>query len=137
MAELKTKPGGDVTAFLASVTDEEKKKDCLELFKLMKQITKEDPVLWGGSIVGFGTYEYKGKSGKSGTWFITGFSPRKANLTIYIMPGFARYNELMQKLGKYKTGVSCLYMNSLKDVDVKLLKELITLSYNYMKEKFK
>jgi Domain of unknown function (DU1801) len=137
MAELKTKPGGDVTAFLTSVTDEIKKKDCLELLKLMKQVTKEEPVLWGGSMVGFGTYEYKGKSGRSGTWFITGFSPRKQNLTVYIMPGFSRYDELMKKLGKHTTGVSCLYMNNLDDVDIKVLKELVTLSYKYMKEKFK
>jgi Domain of unknown function (DU1801) len=137
MAELKTKPGGDVAAFLASVTDEVKKKDCLELLKLMKQVTKEEPVLWGGSMVGFGTYEYKGKSGRSGTWFITGFSPRKQNLTVYIMPGFSRYDELMKKLGKHTTGVSCLYMNNLNDVDIKVLKELVTLSYKYMKEKFK
>jgi Domain of unknown function (DU1801) len=136
MAELKTKPGGDVTAFLESITDERKKNDCLALFKLMKQITKEEPILWGGRIVGFGTYEYKGKSGRSGTWFITGFAPGKANLTVYIMPGFSKYEELMKKLGKYKTGVSCLYMNSLNDIDSQVLKELITLSYQYMKEKF-
>jgi hypothetical protein len=137
MAKLKTKPGGDVTAFLASVTDAVKQKDCMDLFKLMKQVTKEEPVLWGGSMVGFGTYEYKGKSGRSGKWFITGFSPRKQNLTVYIMPGFSRYDELMKKLGKHTTGVSCLYMNNLKDVDIKILKELVTLSYKYMKEKFK
>jgi hypothetical protein len=136
MAELKTKPGGDVNAFLASVTVEEKKKDCLLLLKLMKQLTKEEPVLWGGSMVGFGTYVYKGKSGRSGNWFITGFSPRKANLTIYIMPGFDKYDALMKKLGKYKTGVSCLYINNLKDIDMDVLKELIQQSYQYMKEKF-
>ncbi len=137
MAELKTKPGGDVAAFLASVTDDVKKKDCDVLLKLMKQVTKEEPILWGGSIIGFGTYEYKGKSGRSGTWFITGFSPRKQNLTVYIMPGFGKYDELMKKLGKHKTGVSCLYMHSLADTDITVLKELVTLSYNYMKEKFK
>lgn len=137
MAELKTKPGGDVVAFLASITDGAKKKDCMELFTLMKEVTKEEPVLWGGSMVGFGTYEYKGKSGRSGTWFITGFSPRKQNLTVYIMPGFGRYDELMKKLGKHTTGVSCLYMNNLADVNIKVLKELVTLSYQYMKEKFK
>jgi Domain of unknown function (DU1801) len=136
MAELKTKPGGDVTAFLESITDERKKNDCMALFKLMKQITKEEPILWGGRIVGFGTYEYKGKSGRSGTWFITGFSASKSNLSVYTMPGFGKYEELMKKLGKYKTGVSCLYMNSLNDIDSQVLKELITLSYQYMKEKF-
>jgi hypothetical protein len=92
-------------------------------------------VLWGNSIVGFGTYAYKGKSGRSGNWFITGFSPRKANLTVYIIPGFDKYQALLQQLGKHKTGVSCLYVNSLKDVDVKVLKQLVTLSYTYMKEK--
>lgn len=137
MAELKTKTGGDVIGFLESIADEKKKNDCLALFKLMKEVTKEEPILWGGRIVGFGTYEYKGKSGRSGTWFITGFSPGKANLTVYIMQGFSKYDELMKKLGKYKTGVSCLYMNHLSDVDVKVLKELVTLSYKYMKEKFK
>jgi hypothetical protein len=136
MAELKTKPGGDVNAFLESIKEEEKRKDCMDLFKLMKKITKEEPVLWGGRIVGFGTYEYKGKSGRSGTWFITGFAAGKSNVTVYIMPGFAKYDELMKKLGKHKTGVSCLYMNSLKDVDVKVLEELVSLSYKYMKEKF-
>ncbi len=137
MAELKTKPGGDVTAFLESIAEEKKKNDCLVLFKLMKEVTMEEPTLWGGRIVGFGTYEYKGKSGRSGTWFITGFSWGKANLTVYIISGFSKYDDLMKKLGKYKTGVSCLYMNSLSDVDVKVLKELVILSYQYMKEKFK
>lgn len=137
MAELKTKPGGDVTFFLESIEDEKKKNDCLILFKLMKEVAKEDPILWGGRIVGFGTYEYKGKSGRSGTWFINGFAPGKVNLTVYIISGFNKYDDLMKKLGKYKTGVSCLYLKSLADVDVKVLRELVTLSYNYMKEKFK
>jgi Domain of unknown function (DU1801) len=128
MAELKTKPGGDVLAFLDSITDASKKKDCLELFKLMKKVTKEVPVLWG-------TYEYKGKSGRSGTWFTNGFAPGKANLTVYIIAGFSKYDDLMKKLGKHKTGVSCLYLNSLKDVDMEVLEELVTLSYKYMKEK--
>lgn len=137
MAELKTKPGGDVMAFLTSIKEEDKKKDCMTLLKLMKQVTKEEPVLWGGRIVGFGTYEYKGKSGRSGTWFINGFAANKQNLTVYIIAGFEKYEALMKKLGKHKTGVSCLYINSLKDVDEKVLKELVTLSYQYMKEKYK
>jgi hypothetical protein len=135
MTELKTKPGGDVAAFIAGVANQEQKKDCTTLLQLMTAVTKEEPVLWGNSIVGFGTYAYKGKSGRSGNWFITGFSPRKANLTVYIIPGFDKYQALLQQLGKHKTGVSCLYVNSLKDVDVKVLKQLVTLSYTYMKEK--
>lgn len=136
MSELKTKPGGDVMAFLESIQEEERKQDGMALLKLMKQVTNEEPVLWGGRIVGFGSYQYKGKSGRSGTWFITGFSAGKQNLTVYIIPGFEKYKALMNDLGKHKTGVSCLYLNSLKDIDVKVLTELVRLSYQYMKEKF-
>lgn len=137
MAELKTKPGGDVLAFLESIKEEDKKKDCMTLFKMMKQVTKEEPVLWGGRIVGFGTFEYKGKSGRSGTWFITGFSVNKQNLTVYIIAGFEKYAALMKQIGKHKTGVSCLYLNGLKNVNENVLKELISSSYRYMKEKHK
>lgn len=134
MTELKTKPGGDVAAFLASIKEGSKQKECMTLFKLMKEVTKEEPVLWGGRIVGFGTYSYKGKSGRSGNWFMTGFSPGKQNLTIYIIAGFGNYAELMKKLGKFKTGVSCLYINNLADIDIKILKQLITLGYKEMKK---
>jgi Domain of unknown function (DU1801) len=137
MAELKTKPGGDVLAFLETIQEEDKKKDCITLLKLMKQLTKEEAILWGGRIVGFGTYEYKGKSGRGGTWFITGFSANKQTLTVYIIAGFEKYTALMKQLGKHKTGVSCLYLNKLSDVDDKVLKELISSSYQYMKEKYK
>ena len=135
MSELKTKPGGDVMAFLESIKEEEKKKDCITLLKLMKQATKEEPVLWGGRIVGFGAYEYKGKSGRGGTWFMTGFSASKQNLTVYIIAGFEQYEVLMKQLGKHKTGVSCLYINSLKDVNEKVLKELVISSFEHMKKK--
>jgi Domain of unknown function (DU1801) len=101
----------------------------------MKQITKAEPVLWGGRIVGFGTYTYTGKNGKSGNWFITGFSASKQNLTVYIIAGLANYTAILNKLGKYKTGVSCLYLNSLADIDIKVVKELVTLGYTEMKEK--
>ena len=139
MAEIKTKKNdGDVMAFLHSVSDEEKQKASLVILEMMKKVTKEQPKMWGSSIVGFGSYHYKSERSKQeGDWFMTGFSPRKLNLTIYILPGFGKYDGLMQKLGKYKTSVSCLYINKLADVDIKVLKELITLSYNYMKEKYK
>lgn len=138
MAAIKTKKNdGDVMAFLQSAGDEEKKKAALLLLDMIKKVTKEEPKMWGGSIVGFGTYIYQSPAtGRSGEWFMTGFSPRKQNLTIYIMPGFAKYDELMKKLGKYKTGVSCLYINKLPDVDIKVLKELVAQSYKYMKEKY-
>lgn len=135
---LKTKQNtGDVNAFLALVTDEQKRVDSLALLKMFKAITKQEPMMWGSSIVGFGKYIYKSPAtGRSGEWFMTGFSPRKQNLTVYLMTGFAKYPELMKKLGKHKTGGSCLYMNKLADVDLKVLKELVSTSYKYMKEKY-
>jgi len=92
--------------------------------------------MWGSSIVGFGTYHYKYESGREGDWFLTGFSPRKQNLTLYIMSGFNKYDKLMKKLGKYKTGKSCLYINGLEDVDKKVLKDLITESFKYMSKRY-
>lgn len=102
----------------------------------MKKITSEEPEMWGSSIVGFGTYHYKYESGREGDFFITGFSPRKQSLTLYIMPGFKKYEELMGILGKYKTGQSCLYIRNLEDVDMKVLIQLISDSAKYMKEKY-
>lgn len=136
MAELKTKPNkASIEKFLNSVKDEKKREDSFEILKLMKQITKAEPVMWGPSIIGFGSYHYKYESGREGDFFITGFSPRKQNLTLYIMSGFKKYPELMKKLGKYKTGSSCLYINKLEDVDMKVLKVLINESVKYMKNK--
>ncbi len=136
MAELKTqRNNASVAAFLNSVTDEEKRKDCLAVLELMKKITKEEPAMWGDSIVGFGSYHYKSERSKQeGDWFITGFSPRKRNLTLYIMPGISRYKELVDQLGKCKTGGSCLYIKKLSDVDLKVLKQLITTAYKNMKQ---
>jgi hypothetical protein len=137
MTEMKTKKTrASVEKFLSEVPDKKKREDCFTILEMMKKITKEEPIMWGPSIIGFGHYHYKYESGREGDFFITGFSPRKQNLTIYIMPGFARYEELMNKLGKYKTGQSCLYIKKLEDVDNKVLKELISSSVKYMKEKF-
>jgi len=131
MAELKTKPNKvSVKKFLNEVKDERKREDSFKVLELMKKITKEEPVMWGPSIVGFGSYHYKYESGHEGDMCITGFSPRKQNLTIYILPGFERYEKLMKKLGK-----SCLYINKLEEVDIKVLKELISESVKYMKNK--
>lgn len=140
LAELKTKQNtGDVNAFLSASPDEQKRKDSLELLKLFRSITKEEAKMWGSSIVGFGKYIYTSQAtGRSGEWMMTGFSPRKQNLTVYFMTGFSKYGELMKKLGKYKiSGGSCLYINKLADVDMKVLKELVTASWKYMKEKYK
>ena len=134
-AELKTKVNeASVTEFLNSVADEQKRKDCFEMLKLMKQVTKEQPKMWGASIVGFGSYHYKGKSGREGDWMLTGFSPRKQNLTLYLMGGFETHAALLKKLGKFTTSVGCLYIKSLDDVDKKVLKELVQASVQRMKE---
>jgi len=138
MAELKTKETkASVEKFLNAIPDEKRREDCFKILEMMKKITKVEPKMWGPSIVGFGNYHYKYASGHEGDMCITGFSPKKQNLTLYIMPGFERYNELMKKLGKYKTSVSCLYIKKLEDVDLKVLKELVTSSFKYMKAKYK
>ena len=136
MAELKTKPNeGDVLAFLDGEEDEQKRNDSKELVKIMSELTSAEPVMWGGSIVGFGTYRYINGSGKEQSWFLTGFSPRKQSLTLYIMSGFSRYSELMSQLGKHKVGKSCLYIKKLADVDEQVLRELIKQSIAFLKEK--
>ena len=137
-AELKTKLNdASVEDFINTVDDEQTRADCFEITKIMKQVTKAEPKMWGTSIVGFGTYHYKGKSGREGDWMLVGFSPRKQNLTLYIMAGFDRYDELLKKLGKFTTGKSCLYIKKLADVDKKVLKELVTESVKVMKQSSK
>jgi len=133
--ELKTKVNkASVEKFLNSVLDEQKREDCFEILKMMGQVTKEKPKMWGTSIVGFGTYHYKGASGREGDWMLTGFSPRKDNLTLYLMGGFDMHKDLLKKLGKYKTSVGCLYIKKLADVDKKILKELVKESVKTMKK---
>ncbi len=135
MAELKTKVNNaSVTAFLNNIEDEEKRADSFEILKLMQQVTKQEPKMWGSSIIGFGSYHYKGSSGHEGDWMLTGFSPRKQNLTLYLMGGFDKHTDLLKKLGKYKTSVGCLYIKKLDDVDKKVLKELVTESVKRMKK---
>ena len=126
MAELKTKQTIEsVENFLKNIADEQRRKDCFRLVEIMKAATKAEPAMWGTSIVGFGSYQYAYKSGRSLEWFLTGFSPRKQDLTLYLMGGLGRYPALMKKLGKHKTGKSCLYIKKLEDVDLPTLKELI------------
>lgn len=124
--ELKTKKNdASVEKFLDAVKDESKREDSYKILKMLGKITKKEPKMWGASIVGFDEYHYVGASGREGDWFITGFSPRKANITIYLSAGVNRYPELLKKLGKHKTGVGCLYINKLEDIDTKVLEELI------------
>lgn len=133
MAEIKTQQNeGSVKDFLDSVENEKKREDSKVILELMRSVTGDEPSMWGDSIIGFGSYQYKYASGREGDWFQTGFSPRKQNLTLYIMPGFDRYDELLSKLGKYKTGKSCLYINKLEDVDLDVLKELVKESVEVM-----
>ncbi|MBI5946220.1 MAG: DUF1801 domain-containing protein [Chloroflexi bacterium] len=135
MAELKTKVNkASVTDFLNGIKDEEKRADSFEILKLMRQVTKQEPKMWGPSIVGFGHTHYIYESGREGDSFTVGFSPRKQNLTLYVMGSFNPHKELLEKLGRHKTGVSCLYINKLKDVDLKVLKELLKQAYKAAKK---
>lgn len=132
MAELKTqKTKASVAGFLNKIPDEQRRKDCQTVLKLMQEATGEEPKMWGSSIVGFGTYKYRYESGREGEWPVIGFSPRKTDLTLYIVPGFDKF-ELMAKLGKYKTGKSCLYIKKLDDVKLSVLKQLIGKSVDKM-----
>lgn len=138
MAENKTKPtDASPEDFLGEIEDEARRKDAFKILKLMRKITGKPPVMWGPSIIGFGRYHYKYASGREGDFFVTGFSPRKQNLTIYIMPGFARYATLMKRLGKHRTGSSCLYIKRLDDIDLTALEELITRSVADMAKTYK
>ena len=137
MAELKTrKNNASVTAFLNAVDDKQKRADAKKVSAMMRAATGSRARMWGTSIVGFGSYHYKYASGREGDWMLVGFSPRKKDLTLYIMPGFKAFDSLMAKLGKYKTGKSCLYINKLADVDEKVLEKLIAGSVKYMRQKY-
>lgn len=134
-SENKTKPNEqDVASFIEQVEPAQKQQDCLQILSMMQKATGAEPKMWGGSMIGFGQYHYTYASGREGDWFLTGFAPRKQNISLYIMAGFKRYEELMCKLGKYKTGKSCLYINKLADVDVAVLEKLIELSAAYVEE---
>jgi hypothetical protein len=131
-----SKNEGDIGQFLQSVENPKRKEDALVVFNLMKKVVPENPNMWGSSIVGFGTYHYKYESGREGDFFKVGFSPRNTSLTIYIMPGFQKYEELMDQLGKHTTGKSCLYIRKLEDIDLHVLEQLVKTSYGYMTRKY-
>ena len=135
MSELKTKPTGQsVKDFLNKISDEERRADCFQVVKIMEEITGEKPKMWGPSIIGFGTYHYKYASGREGDWLLTGFSPRKKDLTLYIMMGFEKHGELMEKLGRHSVSKSCLYIKRLSDIHVPTLKKLIKESLKDLKD---
>ncbi len=134
-ANKTTKNDLSVDAFIDGVEDKQKQADCRVLIEVMKQVTSDEPKMWGPSIVGFGSYHYKYASGREGDWFHVGFSPRKQNLTMYITDGFEAYREQLAELGKFKTGKSCLYVKKLDDVNMDVLRELIEASVKHQMEK--
>lgn len=137
MAELKTKENkASVAGFLNGIADKQKRADCKAIAKMMREATGKRAKMWGTAIVGYDKYDYKYASGRSGTFMITGFSPRAQNIAVYIMPGFSKFAGLMKKLGKHKTGKSCLYIRRLDDVDEKVLLRLIKESVNEMRRKY-
>lgn len=137
MAELKTHPNDQsVEDFIDQVEPEWKRDDARELLKLIAEISGEKPVMWGDSIVGFGNYHYKYKSGREGDWFLAGFSPRKTSTTIYMMGGFEGQEDDLKKLGKHKASVGCLYIKKLSDIDIEILKKMTKRSIETLKKRY-
>lgn len=133
----KTTPtGASVKAFIDAVPDPARRRDCRTVMKLMKAATGASPKMWGPSIVGYGTYHYKYASGREGDWPLTGFSPRKQDLTLYIMSGFAGQAALMKKLGRHKTGSSCLYIKRLADIDLEVLERVVRASVDDVRKRY-
>jgi len=135
MSYLKTKESdADVLAFLDSIEDPNKKEDCLKIMGMLKEVSGYDAKMWGKRMVGYGSYTYKTKAGKVGEWFLIGFAPAKANISLHLMFGLGDETELLEKLGKYKMGKGCLYLNHLSDVDEKVLKKLMKNTFEGMKK---
>ena len=136
MANKTVATEASVNSYIAAIDDDSRRADCEEIAELMQEMTGETPKMWGPSMVGFGTYHYKYESGREGDFFRTGFSNRKNAITLYVMQGFAAYDDLMAKLGKYKTGRSCLYIKKLDDIDRAVLKQLLKGSLDYMAREY-
>ncbi len=130
LAQIKTKPtAASVEDFVNSVQPKQKRKDSFVILEMMKKASGEEPKMWGGSIVGFGNRRYKSPTTEREVdWLEIGFSPRKANLSIYLLGGLKQHGEALEKLGKHKTGVGCLYVNKLDDIDLDVLRDMIDLS---------
>jgi len=134
MAENKTQATAkSVPEFLEQIEDPERRADCIAVAGLMEKLSGSKPKMWGDSIVGFGDYHYKSAAGREGDWFLTGFSPRKQNLTLYIMGYLEYYPDHLEKLGKFKNGKGCLYIKKLEDIDMDVLESLITTSIERLK----
>ena len=138
MAELKTKPtDASVDDFIAGVAGDARQEDCRTLVEIMSRVTGEKPVMWGPSIVGFGSYHYRYASGREGDWMLAGFSPRKRELTVYVMAGFKGAEETLARLGKHRVSSgSCLYIRRLSDVDLEVLEELIRGSVEHLRRTY-
>ena len=137
MAENKTKPTqARVSDFLQTVDNPKRRADANQVLAMMRRATGKRATMWGSSMIGFGKYRYKYESGREGEFMLTGLSPRKQNLVVYIMPGFEPFETQMKKLGKYKTGRSCLYINKLEDVNEKALEKLIADSVKLMRKRY-
>lgn len=137
MSTLKTQPTNlSVEAFLHAIEDVRKREDSYKIIQIMRQITKAEPTMWGESIVGFGKYTYTYDSGRSGEWFLTGFSPRKSAISLYLMAGFDGYEKTLKVLGKHKTGKACLYIKKMADIEEEVLVSLIEASVQHVKKKY-
>ena len=138
MAELKTVPTDQpVDQFIRELENDKQRADSRELVDIMRRITGAEPQMWGSSIVGFGSYHYVYESGTQGDWFLTGFSPRKRNMTVYVMNGFKNYEDKLTKLGKCRNSVSCLYFRKLDDLQVPVLEEILEDSVQYLQTKYR
>lgn len=137
MAEIKTRPSKQsAMAFITSIDDKQKRADVKKVAAMMRKATGARATMWGSAIVGYGRYHYKYASGREGEFMLTGYSPRKQALSVYIIPGFKPFESLMKNLGKYKTGKSCLYLRRLSDVDEAVLERLISESVKHMRKKY-
>lgn len=136
MANKTVPEDAGVEAFIESIEDSDRRADCVRIARIMAQATGSPATMWGASMVGFGSYHYRYASGREGDWFLTGFAPRKSNISLYLMAGFYRFDSLMRDLGKYKTGKSCLYVKQLADIDEAVLVELVTESVAWVREKY-
>lgn len=136
MAQTTQPHDGSVDDFINEIGDDVKRSDCIQLCRIMEDVTGEESVMWGTSIVGFGKYHYVYESGTEGDWLLTGFSPRKKNLSIYMMDGFKNHKQLLSQLGKHKTSVSCLYISRLSDVDLGILEKLLRASIKNIRKKY-
>lgn len=137
MAELKTQENdADVAAFLSGVAHARRREDAKAVCAMMERLSGQPPRMWGGSIIGFGAYEYQQKNGQAGRWPIVGLSPRKANLTVYIMPGFDAFADDLAALGPHKTSVSCLYLTDLRKVDMAVLERIVARSIEIMRARY-